>query len=94
MEQEFVFQGRIAICEPRKKGGFVQHGISAVMIAPAGQPHLSDAKDWENIQCEIIIRPIARLGVAKTKSMRLDHAALALSNESAWEKIKTNKKQK
>jgi hypothetical protein len=86
--EEFVFQGRIAICQPRKKGNMVQHGFSGVMLAPAGQPHLSDAPDWENIQCEIIIRPIARLGVMKIKNTKLDHAALALADESAWEKPK------
>lgn len=85
MEQEYVFQGRIAICEPRKKGGMVQHGISGVMLAMEGQPLLSTAKDWENIQCEIIIRPIKRLGVAKIKNMRLDSAAMALSDDSDWE---------
>lgn len=91
MEEEYVFQGRIAITSPRKKGDFIQHGISAVMLAPKGQPILSNAKDWENIQCEIIIRPIKRLGVMKLKNTRLDHAASALGDESAWELPKTKK---
>jgi len=87
--QEFVYQGRIAICEPRKVGGgkLIQHAISGVLIGvDPKQPLLSEETDWENIQCEIIIRPIKRLGVAKIKCMRLDSAAMALSIDSQWEK--------
>jgi hypothetical protein len=84
---EFVYQGRIAICSPRKIKGMIQHGISAVMISPnPKQPLLSTADNWENIQCEIIIRPIKRLGTMKIKNARLDHAAQALGDESQWEK--------
>jgi len=85
MEQEYVFQGRIAVCGPRKVHGAIQHGISAVLVSTdKDQPLLSNSPDWENIQCEIIIRPIKNLGVAKIKNMRLDQAAQALSNESQW----------
>ena len=83
---DFIYQGRIAICSPRDIGdGFKQHGISAVLIAPEGQPLLCDSGDWENIQCEIIIRPLKKLGKLKIKNARMDHAALQLGNDKAWE---------
>ena len=86
---EFVYQGRIAICSPRKIKGMVQHAISGVLISPdPKQTILSNAEDWENIQCEIIIRPIKSLGVAKIKNMRLDSAAMALGDDRQWEKKK------
>lgn len=82
--KEYIYQGRIAICAPRESGGFKQHAISAVIIAHPGQSILSESEDWENIQCEIIIRPIKKIGVANIKGMRLDHAALALSKDDQW----------
>lgn len=88
--QEFVYQGRIAICAPRKKGEHIQHAISGVLIGvDPKQPLLSDATDWENIQCEIIIRPIKSFGIAKIRDMRLDHAAMALGDEKQWITKKT-----
>lgn len=87
--EEFVYQGRIAICSPRKVNGSIQHGISAVLVSlDAKQPLMSTKDNWENIQCEIIIRPIKRLGTMKIKNARLDHAAMALGDESQWEKLK------
>lgn len=90
---EFKYQARIAICAPRKVKGYKQHAMSAVMIVmDKNQPDITDIGNWENIQCEIIIRPIMSLGEAKIKNMRLDHAALALSDDSQWERVKPKKK--
>jgi len=84
--EEFIYQGRIAICEPREAGKhFKSHGISAVLVSHEGQPNLSDSRDWENIQCEIIIRPLKRLGTLKNRNLRMDQAALYLSDDNAWE---------
>lgn len=84
--EEFIYQGRIAICKPNKvaKGTFIQHGFAGVLVALSGQELISNSDEWENIQCEIIIRPIKRLGVAKIKGMRLDQAAMSLSNDNDW----------
>jgi hypothetical protein len=82
--EEYKYQGRIAICSPRPLDDFNQHGISAVLIADGRQPLLSNSKEWENIQCEIIIRPIRRLGEFKIPNARLDHVAQALGDESQW----------
>lgn len=88
MEEEYVYQGRMAVCGPRKVGDgqFNQHAIGAVLIAHSGQPLISDSGDWENIQCEIIIRPIKKLGKSKVKGMRVDQATLYLSQDENWTK--------
>jgi hypothetical protein len=88
LTEEYIYQGRIGICGPREAGEFNQHGIAAVMIAKKGQPLLSDHGNWENIQCEIIIRPIKRLGEAKIPGLRLDHVAQALGDDSQWKQMK------
>ncbi len=90
LKEEYVYQGRIGICSPRDvaNGKFKQHGISAVLIADANQPLLSDNSEWENIQCEIIIRPIKRLGEAKMKGLRLDHISTMLGDDKEWVEIK------
>lgn len=85
MEEEFVFQGRIAICEPVEMEPYHQYRIAGALICPDGQPQLSESANWENIQCEIIIRPLKRLGTMKIKNARLDHAALALGTDKEWE---------
>ena len=88
LPEEYIYQGRIGICGPRDAGTFNQHGISAVLIAKKGQPLLSDSDDWENIQCEIIIRPIKKIGNAKIKNLRLDHVATILGDDKQWTKKK------
>ena len=93
MEEEYIFQGRIAVCEPRDKDIFNQNSISGVLISLKGQPLLSESKDWENVQCEIVIRPIKRLGTAKIKNMRLDQACLALSDDKQWKTEESDEKQ-
>jgi hypothetical protein len=85
---EFFFQGRIGICEPVNMGQYNQYRMSGVLIALDQQPLLSKSEDFECIQCEIKIKPIQRLGVSKLKGARLDHIALQLGNDEAWE---TNK---
>ena len=84
MEEEYIYQGRIAICEPTKVSPYHQYRMSAVLICPEGQPKICESGDYENIQCEIIIRPLKRLGKSKIKGMRLDQAALALGDDNQW----------
>jgi hypothetical protein len=86
--KEYVYQSRIAICEPRTVGEFNQFGFAGVLICPKGQSNISESDDWENIQCEITIRPIKSLGVAKLKNMRLDQVALTLGDDKSWVKNK------
>ena len=93
LEEEYIYQGRIGICGPREAGQFNQHGISAVLIAHKGQPLLSDSGDWENIQCEIIIRPIKRIGNAKMTGLRLDHVATILGDDKQWVQTKLDFKE-
>lgn len=85
MPEEYVYQGRIAISGARDAGQFNQNSMSGVLVSPKGQPEISELDDWECIQCEVIIRPIKRLGKAKIKNMRLDQAAGCLGDESQWE---------
>jgi len=82
--EEYTFQARIAVCGTRKKFGMNQNTIGGVLLSPKGAPLITKSDDWENIQCEIIIRPIKRLGTAKIKNMRVDMATMALGNESNW----------
>lgn len=84
MEEEYVYQGRIAVCAPDEAGPFNQHKLSAVLIAHKGQPVITESLEWEGIQCEIIIRPIKRLGNPKIKGMRLDQVALTLGKSDQW----------
>lgn len=89
--KEYVYQGRIAISAPREAGPYKQHAISAVLIANSGQPVLSECEQWENIQCEIIIRPIKKIGVSKMNNLRLDQAAMALGKDDQWDNVNPKK---
>ena len=84
LKEEYIYQGRIGVCSPREAGPFNQHGIAAVLIAHKDQPLITENGNWENIQCEIIIRPIKRLGEAKMKGLRLDHVATTLGDDHRW----------
>ena len=84
--EEYIYQGRIAICAPDDSGPFKQHKLSGVLIALQDQPIISESLDWEGIQCEIIIRPIKRLGNPVIKGMRLDQVALTLGSDDQWKK--------
>jgi len=86
--EEYIYQGRIAICSPDTKGEFHQYRLSGLLICPKGQPQITDAGDWENIQCEVIIRPLLRHGVAKIKGTKLDIAAQMLGDLKNWIKRK------
>ena len=89
-EEKYVFQGRIAICAPERiemgeHGEAQRYRFDGVMLCPDGQPPLSQTGEWENIQCEIIIKPLKRLGTAVTmKASRLDQAMQMLSEDGAW----------
>jgi len=91
LTEEYIYQGRIAICSPSEVGGkYHQYRLSGVLICPDGQPKISESMDWEGIQCEVIIRPIKRMGNPKIKGQRLDTVAQCLSMEDEW--IKSKKK--
>jgi hypothetical protein len=83
--EEYIYQGRIAICKPDEVGPYNKHKLSGVILAPAGQEIISDSGDWEGIQCEIIIRPLLRFGNPKQKGLRLDQVALTLGTDKQWE---------
>ena len=91
-QEEYIYQGRIALDGPADVQGMTRHKLGAVIIAHPDQPIITDTEGWEGIQCEIIIRPLKRLGHAKHASMRLDHAAMALGDNNQW--IKPPKKKK
>jgi hypothetical protein len=85
-ETETHYQARIAICEPAVVGDgkFHQFRFAGALVCPTGQPLLCDTKDWENIQCEISVRPIKRLGTAKHKNMHLGQVVTSLGDLHQW----------
>jgi hypothetical protein len=81
---EFTYQGRIVISKSKADRGFKKNLMAGVLLSMEGQPDMVDTDEWENVQCEIIIRPIKSLGIAKTKGLRVDQAIQAVSDDSQW----------
>ena len=89
-EVETVYQARIATCGAKVVGDgkYNQFRFAGALISPVGQTPLSESGDWEGIVCEVIVRPIQRMGHPKIQSMRLDQVAQVLGDNSQWEKKK------
>ena len=91
-KEEYIFQARVAIDSAQDIGnGLNRFKIAGALICPAGQPDISETDQWEGIQCEVIIRPIKRMGTNKIKNIRMDHAAMALGDDRQWTKKKDDK---
>lgn len=85
--QGYVFQARLALDGGQAVGdAFTKIKVAGVLVAHQGQPLIVDTDDWDGIQCEVIIRPIKRLGTSKIKGMRMDMAAQQLAKDDAWVK--------
>lgn len=87
-EVETVYQARIATCGASEVGNgkYNQFRFAGALISPVGQTPLSTCGDWEGIICEVIVRPIKRMGYAKIPHMRLDQVAQTLGDLSQWKK--------
>lgn len=85
--QGYTFQARLLLDSGADVGEhFKRFKVAGALIAHKGQPLMVETDDWGAIQCEVIIRPIKRLGTSKIKGMRMGVAAQQLSNDDAWEK--------
>jgi len=89
--EEYVFQARIAVTGARDSGPYNQFAFGGSLLAHKDQPLLTETGQWENIQCEIIIRPLKRIGESKHSNIRLDHAATSVGDDSQWVKPSKNK---
>lgn len=81
---EYHYQARIGMCGARKKGDVDVFAVVGAFAAHEKQEPLPSGDEWENWQCEIIIRPIKKIGTAKMKGCRADSVLTQLGDDNFW----------